>query len=211
MKIAILTTPGQWFESYAHALSGRLNGAQIYFDHREVAHSYDVVFILSYHKIIEEEYLRRHRHNLVVHASDLPEGKGWAPLFWQVLEGKRNIVFSMIEASAGVDAGDVYMKKSLALTGYELNEELRQKQAQLTIDMCLEFIADYEAHRNPTKQEGVESFYKKRSSKDSELDPDKTIREQFNLLRIVNNDEYPAFFNIDGRRYELQILASDYE
>ena len=33
----------------------------------------------------------------------------------------------------------------------------------------------------------------------------KTIKEQFNLLRIVNNQEYPAFFEIDGRKYKLTI------
>jgi len=57
----------------------------------------------------------------------------------------------------------------------------------------------------PTTQSGVESFYPKRTPKDSNLDINKTIKEQFNLLRIVNNEEFPAFFEIDGHRYALKI------
>jgi len=52
-----------------------------------------IVFILGYHKIIKKEYLKNNKYNIVVHESDLPKGKGWVPLFWQILEGKNEIVF----------------------------------------------------------------------------------------------------------------------
>jgi len=34
---------------------------------------------------------------------------------------------------------------------------------------------------------------------------DKTIREQMNLLRVVDNERYPAFFEWQGNRYYLAI------
>ena len=111
----------------------------------------------------------------------------------------------MIEASDGVDSGDIYMQEVLKLTGNELNEELRAKQAKLTIQMCLEFVNSYEKYKIPFKQSGDESFYLKRDKEDSRLDVDKTIKEQFNLLRIVNNSNYPAYFDLDGNRYVLKI------
>ena len=55
------------------------------------------------------------------------------------------------------------------------------------------------------KQEGVESFYPKRGPKDSELDVNKTIKEQFNLLRTTDNKAYPAFFEMKGETYILKI------
>jgi UDP-4-amino-4,6-dideoxy-N-acetyl-beta-L-altrosamine N-acetyltransferase len=54
-------------------------------------------------------------------------------------------------------------------------------------------------------QSGNESFYPKRTPKDSELDINKTIQDQFNLLRIVDNDNYPAFFELEGQRYRLTV------
>jgi len=97
------------------------------------------------------------------------------------------------------------MKKSLILDGTELNKELREKQALLTIEMCFEFINNYERYKIPIKQSGNETFYKKRIAKDSEIDIFKNIEEQFNLLRIVDNENYPAFFELDGNRYILKI------
>ena len=33
--------------------------------------------------------------------------------------------------------------------------------------------------------------------------------QQFNLLRVVDNERYPAFFELDGRRYTIQISGED--
>ncbi len=207
MKIAILTTKNQWFEKYAEKLSKKFK-SPLFFSF-ENAQGFDVVFILSYHQIIPKRILEKNRHNIVVHASDLPRGKGWAPLFWQILENKDEITFSMFEAGEGVDNGDIYMKRNLRLSGYELNEELRKKQADLILEMCEDFIENYEAYKIPKPQKGKESFYPKRTPLDSKLDTEKTIKEQFNLLRIVNNEEYPAFFEIDGHRYILKIEKAE--
>ena len=40
---------------------------------------------------------------------------------------------------------------------------------------------------------------------DSELDINKSINSQFNLLRICDNKRYPAFFRKHGFTYKLQI------
>lgn len=211
MKIAVLTSPNQWFVEYAKELNEKLKDSILFYNHKDLADSYDVVFILGYHKIIEEQYLKQNKHNVVIHESDLPLGKGWAPLFWQILENKSEIIFSMFEASSGIDDGDIYMKKSLSLDGTELNKELRKKQAHLTISMCLEFVENYEKYKIPSSQIGKESFYEKRSAKNSEIDISKTIDEQFNLLRTVHNEDYPAFFYKNGKKYILKIEKADDE
>jgi len=205
MKIAILTTKNQWFVKYAEQLNNLILGSTLFFNHLDINDNFDIIFILSYHKIIEQQYLNLNNNNIVIHASELPQGKGWAPMFWQILEGKNSIIFTMFEASNGIDDGDVYMKKTLILTGYELNEELRDKQANFTIGMCLEFIKNYDKLKIPTPQKGIENIYQKRTPKDSELDINKTIKEQFNLLRISNNNEYPTFFHINNKKYILKI------
>ena len=205
MNIAILTSDNQWFVPYAQILSKQIQDAKLFYNHQDIIDNYDIVFILSYHKIIAEQYLKLHKHNIVIHASKLPEGKGWSPLFWQVLEGKNEIPFTMFEALNGMDDGDIYMQDMLELTGYELNQELRQKQAEHTIKMCLNFLVNYDRYKIPMRQLGKESFYSKRNIIHSKLDIDKTIKEQFNLLRIVNNNNYPAFFIINKQKYKLTI------
>ena len=211
IKIAILTTANQWFEEYAKELLNKVSNAKLFFDHKNMEESFDIVFILSYHKLIEKKYLEKNKHNIVIHASALPQGKGWAPMFWQILEEKNKIPFTMFEADEGVDSGKIYMQKDLRLVGYELNYELREKQANHTINMCLEFINNYDKYKIPIKQQGTETFYKKRTTKDSELDISKSIEEQFNLLRIVDNKNYPAFFYKNGKKYILKIEETNDE
>jgi len=205
MKIAILTSKNQWFEYYAKILSKSLDNANIYNDHGDLRGKYDIVFILSYHQIVDKGFLSKNKHNIVIHESLLPKGKGWSPLFWQVLDKKKIIPFTMFEASYGIDDGDIYLVDKLELTGFELHDELRKKQAEKTIDMCIKFINNYGKHKILTRQSGDSTFYKKRDSNDSMLDINKSIKEQFNLLRIVNNKEYPAFFEIDGHKFLLKI------
>ncbi len=214
MKIAILTTPGNWFVEYVEKLHHLLkeNGYNVvtFFEHEKIDDSYDTVFILSYHCIIQKKFLLKHKHNLVVHASDLPQGKGWAPFFWQVLEGKSEIVFTLFEASENVDDGQIYLQKKITLDGYELYDDLRKIQSETTIAICWEFLENY-SDIIPREQVGSESFYDKRSTSDSVLDINKTIAEQFNLLRTVNNEDFPAFFEIDGHRYILKIEHDERE
>ncbi|OCR08523.1 formyltransferase family protein [Helicobacter pullorum] len=207
MKVAILTSPNQWFIPYAKDLQTKITKSNLYFSHQEIKQSYDIVFILSYHQIISKTFLEQHKHNLVIHASNLPKGKGWSPMFWQILEGKNEIVFSMFEADEKADNGDIYLQKTLILEGTELYEELRKKQAKMCQELCLEFLEKY-PHISPKKQEGSESFYPKRSLKDSELDPKKSLESQFNLLRILSNEEFPAFFYKDGKKFILKIYDS---
>jgi hypothetical protein len=58
------------------------------------------------------------------------------------------------------------------------------------------------------KQAGEPTTYPRRRAFDSRLDSEKSIAEQFDLLRIVNNDDYPAFFELNGKRYVLRIEKS---
>ena len=111
----------------------------------------------------------------------------------------------MFDASKDVDTGQIYMQKELTLSGFELNDEIREKQGNLTITMCKDFVSNFTNYSSSFAQVGKETYYRKRTSKDSELDINKTITEQFNLFRIVDNKNYPAFFVIEGKKYYLHI------
>ncbi len=204
MKLAILTSLDQWFCDYVEELSKKLGDIPIYYHHSEIKDAYEILFILSYHNKIDEKSLKKNSYNLVVHESDLPQGKGWSPLFWQILDGQNEVTVSMIEATDEIDSGPIYLQKTLTLSGYELNNEIRKKQAEITIDMCVEFVENFSSFK-PIPQYGEESFYLKRNPEDSRLDVTRSIKDQFNLFRIVDNENYPAFFEIDDHRYLIKI------
>lgn len=168
----------------------------------------DLLFLLSCEKILPVHYMKMNKHNLVVHESALPKGKGWSPMTWQVLEGENIIPITLFEATERVDAGDIYLQDFVRLDGSELLDEIKNKQGLYTVRLILEFINSY-PNFSKKKQQGEESFYPKRGSKDSELDINKTIKEQFNLLRVVDNGRYPAYFILNDKKYVIRIYKED--
>ena len=139
---------------------------------------------------------------------DLPEGRGFAPVQWQILEGKADIPVCLLEISDKVDAGNIFDKLILSLDGTELYEEIRKKQAMITFELIARFLESY-PNFNFQTQKGKPTFYRRRNPSDSQLDLDKTIRDQFNLLRICNNEDWPAFFELGGVRYKIKIDKMD--
>jgi UDP-2,4-diacetamido-2,4,6-trideoxy-beta-L-altropyranose hydrolase len=166
----------------------------------------DFCFILSCSKILKPNILSRNKHNLVIHASDLPKGKGMSPMSWQILEGKSEIQVTLFEAAKELDAGDIYIQECITFEGSELIDELRTILAGTIIKLSVLFVSSYpDVLSNASKQKGEEHFYAKRIEEDSKLDIDKTIRDQFQLLRIVDNEKYPAYFELNGCKYILRI------
>lgn len=166
----------------------------------------EICHYLSYGRIATRETLARYRHNLVVHESDLPRGRGWSPLTWQVLEGAGRIPVTLIEAAGAVDSGPIHRQEWIELDGSELVEDLRRKQAASTLRLCRAFLAAYpESARRPRPQTGTPGHYRRRTPEDGRLDADLSLRAQFNLLRVSDNRRYPAWFAIAGQRYRLLI------
>lgn len=173
-------------------------------DYDDIPAQNDVAFFLGCVGVAGPQILARSRRNLVVHSSGLPHGRGFAPLAWQILAGQNEIPTCLIEAAEQVDSGAIVFKDILHFTGTELYPELRAAQGNMIVDLCLRFLAS-EHEPTGSAQSGESTTYRRRRAEDSELDPGKTIAQQFDLLRIVDNDNFPAFFVYRGRRYKLAI------
>ena len=169
----------------------------------------DFCFCLGFGRLLPESVRARFHHTLVVHESDLPRGKGWSPLTWQILDGADRIPVTLIEAADKVDSGTIYAQRWVEFEGHELVDELRAAQGEATRALCREFVDDYPAcAERGREQHGEESFYPRRKPDDSRIDPERPLSEQLALLRVVDNGRYPAFFEWRGRCFELHITGT---
>lgn len=208
MDVTILVDDEKsWFIPYARELRKRLEAqgltAELIHD-KNAANGGKISFILSCTRIVGKDFLCKYEHNIVVHASDLPSGKGFAPLKWQILEGKEEIVLTMFEAVEAVDAGPYYLKEKLHFCGTELLDELQAMMAEKIIVMCAAYAAAPDSFQ-AIEQSGKESFYAKPTRENDRLDIDKTIRQQFNHLRIADNENFPLWFSYCGQKYYIKI------
>ncbi|CUH94418.1 hypothetical protein P22_0484 [Propionispora sp. 2/2-37] len=211
MRISVIVdSPDSWFIEYGRKLCQRLKGEhEVEFcsslDQREG----DIAFLLSCENIYTAEQLTLHKSNIVIHAGDLPKEKGWSPMTWRILQGINEVVLSLFEANTKVDSGKVYMKDKVVFNGDELLTELREKLADKILEMAVKYVSSYPMVG--MAQEGEEGFYRRRTPSDSELDINKSIAEQFNLMRIVDNERYPLFFRINNQKYILKIAKAEDE
>lgn len=208
MRITVLTDRVRsWYVPYGKMLVERLTGAgfeaKYVFSADEIPEG-DICFLLSCVRLVPVEILARNKNNIVVHASDLPKGKGFSPMQWQVLEGSNDIKLTLFEVVEGMDAGPYYLKGSVHYDGSEMLVELREKMALTINDMCMQYVEKYGSIK-PIDQAGVESNYRRRTAADDELDVNRTIAEQFNHLRIADNDAHPLYFRYKDKKYILKI------
>ena len=207
MLIQILVdNPESWILPYTKVLEKKIKEmfncqVNILHNHDDVV-SGDILFILSCEKKFNR--LNLNKNNIVVHESDLPQGKGWSPVTWQILENKTKITVTLFEATDEIDAGEIYLQDYILFEGWELLPEIKRKQGEITNKLLLKYLELYPNIKG-RPQEGNNSFYKRRTPKDSELNIEKSIEEQFNLLRVCDNEQYPAFFILNNRKYILKL------
>ncbi len=213
LRITLATDRGSWMMDSVRRLFRQLKNAG---HHVALAHEAsqivagDCCFLLSFSQIIDADTLARNQHNLVVHASALPAGRGMSPLSWQILQGSNTIPLTLFEAQTTLDSGDIYQQTTLRFKGDELIEEMRAQLAAQSIDLCRSFISNYpRSTQQKMPQQGNASYFARRTPDDSQLDPNMPIAEQFSLLRIVDNQRYPAWFDWRGQRYHLKIEKTD--
>lgn len=208
-RVTVVSSSSSWMNRYIPVLIQEALGLgcslRWVHDHQQLVPG-DVCFLLSYGRIVTQEWLALHRHNLVVHASDLPQGKGWSPMTWQILEGASTIPLTLFEAAVELDAGPIYDQELLQLQGHELAPEWQKLQVEATIRLCGRWLKNYPSSAAHAQfQQGEETSYGRRSQDDSCLDLQQSLEDQFSLLKVVDNEAYPAFFERKGHRYRLRI------
>jgi methionyl-tRNA formyltransferase len=208
-SITIVTDKNNWINSYIPQWMESLKPHQT-----QVIWVHDVkdiqpglmAFFLGCEQIVGRSLLDLNQHNLVVHASDLPQGKGWSPLTWKILNGENRIPVVLFEAAEHVDSGQIYLKHTMEFSGLELIGELREVLAETTFRLCNKFIQNYpEIVKEAKEQQGEVSFYPRRTPQDSRIRPELSIQEQFQMFRVADNEKYPCYFELGGETYILKI------
>lgn len=176
----------------------------------ELKEKKDILFLISCNEVINEDIRQLYKATLVIHASDLPMGRGWSPHIWQIIEGASEIVVSLLEAEDKVDAGGIWKKVKVVIPKTGLYDEINRKIFEAEISL-MNFAISNLGNINATQQNSAVSptYFKKRTPKDSELDIKKSIEGNFNLMRVCDPIRFPAFFYIDGIKYNLHIQKDE--
>jgi methionyl-tRNA formyltransferase len=164
----------------------------------------DILFLISCSEIVRADDRANFQNSFVIHASDLPKRRGWSPHIWALLDGESQITVSLLAADDPVDSGDIYQQELFDVAAGELLSEINEKLFAAELNLMDWAVANFGQY-TPIKQAGDPSYCARRTPADSFIDVDKSIREQFDVLRLADQVRFPAYFDIHGRRYKISL------
>lgn len=209
MRVSILCSDARhpifpWLEEWA-ARHGHDHDVELV-RRKEDLSGGEILFLISCHEIIRDDVRARYDATLVIHASDLPLGRGWSPHIWQILDGKPQVPVSLIEAEDVLDSGAIWAQTAFRVEGHETFNEINAKLFDSELEL-MDFALTNFGKVTPRPQDGrAPTHYRQRTPEDSRIDPARSIADQFDLLRVADPQRFPAFLEFRGHRYVICIM-----
>lgn len=128
----------------------------------------ELIVVAAYGKILPEDILNYPKYGSInVHSSLLPKYRGAAPINWAILDGEAETGVSIMYMAKELDAGDVILQKTTAISREEDALTLTARLAELGAEALAEAV---EALKNGTAsrtpQDGSRQTYASMLSKE---------------------------------------------
>ena len=166
----------------------------------------DICFLVSCTEILPLDFMQRYTHVLVIHASDLPKGRGWSPHIWAIIHGQEELTICLLEAAEKLDSGDIWHKLTLQIPKYFLYEDIIDLVNGAHVDLINYALENY-ANVIPSPQDlrVTPTYLPRRDPSDSEISASESIASQFDLLRVCDSERFPAYFYLYGKKFKILI------
>ena len=143
-----------------------------------------------------------------IHASLLPAYRGGAPIHWAIIRGETQTGISTFYIEAGMDTGDVLLKRPIDIDPNETAGELENRLAALGAETILETLSGLESgdlKAVPQPEEGV-SMAPLMSRDTGRIDWAAPAQQVHDLVRGTN--PWPgAWTQLDGERVKVHRTA----
>ncbi len=141
------------------------------------------------------------------HMTDVPYGRGGSPLQNLIVRGHQSTRVTALRMVEEVDAGPVYLKRPLELSGTA--QTIFERVAELIYDMAEEIVVK---EPTPLPQQGDAVTFKRRTPEQSRLPAEASLRQVYDHIRMLDAETYPSAFAEHGDllfRFSEAELAED--
>lgn len=183
------TVKGEWFLATNPAELNELLGSNI---------QPRYIFFPHWSWKVEAELYGRYEC-VCFHMTDVPFGRGGSPLQNLIVRGIKQTKLTALRMVEEMDAGPVYFKEPLDLTGSA--EEIFQRATKPVYQMVRRLV---EQEPTPQQQEGDPVFFERRKPEQSHLPEGVTLEQLYDHIRMLDAESYPpAFLEHDAWRLEF--------
>jgi methionyl-tRNA formyltransferase len=158
----------------------------------------DYIFFIHWSYKIPAEIYENYRC-IVFHMTDVPFGRGGSPLQNLVVRGFKDTKLSALEVVEQFDAGKVYLKQKLSLSG-------SAQQIFYRLDKIVEKMIEIIISKKimPIPQQGPVTIFKRRTPAESDLREIDNLNKIYDYIRMLDADGYPrAFLETNHLKFEF--------
>jgi len=155
----------------------------------------EYIFFLHWSWVVPKEITDNYQC-VCFHMTDLPYGRGGSPLQNLIVRGYKKTKITAFRMTQELDAGDIYKKIELDLSGSA--QEIFVRASKKTVQLINLIVSE---RPTPRPQEGQVSLFDRRTSKQSEIPKDANISDIYDHIRMLDADTYPrAYINYGDYR-----------
>ena len=156
-----------------------------------------IIFLPFWSYLIPETIFKEY-NCIIFHMTDLPYGRGGSPLQNLIIKGNKDTMISAVKCIKEIDAGPVYLKKPMSLSGTA--EEIYLRTGKIIENMIVEILR---TKVKPEPQVGDIVQFLRRKPKDGNWTNVKSLDEVYDYIRMLDADGYPHAFIYNGK-YKLE-------
>jgi methionyl-tRNA formyltransferase len=130
--------------------------------------------------------------------TDVPYGRGGSPLQNLIVHGHTKTRVSALRMVAELDAGPVYLKRPLDLSGRA--QEIFERLSALVFDMIEEIVGN---NPEPVPQTDEPVVFNRRTPAQSVLPAEGDLKKVYDHIRMLDAETYPRAF-LENGDYRLE-------
>jgi methionyl-tRNA formyltransferase len=159
----------------------------------------DILFIVGLSQLIDEDILRLPRYGCVgYHPTNLPHGRGRAPLSWLILREKEGAA-TFFKIDKGTDSGEIYVQERVEIEenddAYSVADKLKAAMS-IALDKWLPLLKKGELAGTPQNDECA-TYYARRAPLDGCIDWTQNAYDIDRLIKATTKP-YPGAFSFYG-------------
>lgn len=158
-------------------------GIPVYHNAREYDMKPDMVVVVSYGAILRDNVLNS-APCINIHPSDLPKYRGPSPIRTAIYNGDKISAVCLMQITAELDAGDVYMRTSFEIGENDTNETVENRVSVIGGEMLVEYLKNPSKYP-PVSQSGEPTFTRKFTGADEIIDWTKSPYDIHNMVRSL--------------------------
>ena len=194
-RMNIIVSEKSWHQSMASSLGARL-GCNFTLINNSKSFSLETLQQIQPQYVFVPHWSYRISPNIfnsfeciIFHMTDLPFGRGGTPLQNLISRGFTETKISALKCTDEIDAGPIYLKRSLSLEGTA--QEIYERASVIIEDMIHEIVQE---NITPVEQSGDPVVFERRKPNEGNLIHSKNTQAAYDLIRMLDADGYPHAF-----------------